>query len=410
MPIFMSAYRWDDPFPPGCLSVTEHRELRDRLRTLSYDVTTLSARLGVEALHSLSVFYYPIYRHRLRGGTDLDNAILLLLLQSAVTMDEARRVFPGQLFERLLEIGLLVELPGSVPGDPGVRSAVILHPYDEYVFASDPYYFWEGLEERRPHGHEVYIVGKDSVDLADATLRRPVARALDLCTGCGVHAILAAAHVGEAVGVDINPRAVSFARFNAALNGMENVTFLQGDLYGPIAGQTFDLITANPPFVAAPADERMHLYRDGGDLGDDVLKRIVMGLPEHLSADGLFQSVGHIAVAGGMEREERLRAWLNGGGFNVFALDLEFFHRTQLAYAQNFGTLGRVLYEDYAREVTRWLEHLERLGVERLAHSLLAIRRAPEFRFQRATLASRTVTFSTRPPREQIEAWIRGPS
>jgi hypothetical protein len=150
------------------------------------------------------------------------------------------------------------------------------------------------------------------------------------------------------------------------------------------------------------------LYRDGGDFGDDVLKRILMGLPEHLSAAGLFQSVGHIVVAGGAEREARLRAWLGDGGFDVFALDLEFFEREQLAYLQNFGALGRVMYEDYAGEVTRWLEHLERLGIERLAHSLLAIRRAPQFRFSRATLASRTVTFSTRPPHEQIEAWAQG--
>lgn len=409
----MSDHAWDDPFPLDRLKQQRVRELRERLRTLGYDAKSLSARLGVKSLHGVSefCFYYPIYRHRLRAGSELDHAIMLLFLQSALRAADARRVFSGSLLDWLLEAGVLVELPGD-PGDsaPRIRSTIILHPYADYLFASDPFYFWEGLEKKRAVGREVYIVGTDSLDLADATLRRPVGRALDLCTGCGIHAILAAGHADSALGVDINPRSVSFARFNAVLNGVPNVTFQQGDLYAPVAGRTFDLITANPPFVAAPPEEAPRLYRDGGKLGDDVLKRVVIGLPDHLSPDGLFQSVGHIVVAGGPEREERLREWLGNGGFDVFALDLALFDREQLAYLQNFGSLGLVAYQHYAREATRWLEHLERVGIERVAHSLLAIRRRPAFRFQVTTLGGRTITFNTRPPRDHIASWVAADS
>jgi len=406
----MSDHDWDDPFPLDRLKRERVRDLRERLRTLGYDAKTICARLGVTSLRGLSefCFYYPIYRRRLRAGSELDHAILLLFLQSDLGAAEVRRVFPGSLLDWLLDAGVVIELPGDSASR--IRSTIILHPYADYVFASDPFYFWEGLERRRAVGREVYIVGTDSLDLADATLRRPVRRVLDLCTGCGIHAILAAAHADSALGVDINPRAVSFARFNAALNGVPNVSFLQGDLYDPVAGQIFDLIIANPPFVAAPPEDGQHLYRDGGNRGDDVLKRIVVGLPDHVSPGGLFQSVGHIVVGSEAEREERLRGWLGNGGFGVFALDLALLDREQLAYLQNFGSLGLVMYHHYAREVTRWLEHLERVGIERVAHSLLAIRRRAAFHFQVTTLAGRTVTFNTRPPRDHIAAWVAADS
>jgi len=76
--------------------------------------------------------------------------------------------------------------------------------------------------------------------------------ALDVGCGCGALA-LAAAQRGarRAVGVDVNARAVALARFNAALNGFA-ADFLEGDLLAPVRGERFDLILAQPPFVAHP--------------------------------------------------------------------------------------------------------------------------------------------------------------
>src|SRR5215470_6510738 len=101
----MRDHAWDDPFPLDRLNRERVRELRERLRTLGYDAKTICAHLGVTTLHGVTefCFYYPIYRHRVRAGSDLDLAILLLFLQSAIRPSDARRIFPGSLFDWLLQ-------------------------------------------------------------------------------------------------------------------------------------------------------------------------------------------------------------------------------------------------------------------------------------------------------------------
>src|SRR5438270_9015718 len=76
---------------------------------------------------------------------------------------------------------------------------------------------------------------------------------LDLCTGTGVIALNAAAHSKYVIGTEVNPRALQFARFNAVLNGTNNVEFRCGNAFEPVEGRTFSRIIANPPFFLSPA-------------------------------------------------------------------------------------------------------------------------------------------------------------
>ena len=79
-----------------------------------------------------------------------------------------------------------------------------------------------------------------SVTLAKLAVRRRIRRALDLGTGCGIQALLAAKHAEHVVATDVNPRALSFAAFNARLNGVENIEFRLGNSFEPVAGERFD--------------------------------------------------------------------------------------------------------------------------------------------------------------------------
>jgi 16S rRNA (guanine1207-N2)-methyltransferase len=83
----------------------------------------------------------------------------------------------------------------------------------------------------------------------------PDARALDIGCGYGPIGLTAArlAPRGHVTLIDVNERAVELARENAALNGIANVTVKAGDLYEPVAGETFDVILANPPIRAGKA-------------------------------------------------------------------------------------------------------------------------------------------------------------
>ncbi len=124
-----------------------------------------------------------------------------------------------------------------------------------------------------------------------------VERVLDLCTGSGCLAVLAAQVFAEARidAVDLSAPAIAVARRNVAESGHgERIRVLEGDLFAPIGGQRYDLILANPPYVDAEAMARLPPeYRHeptialaGGADGLDVVRRILKEAPAHLQATG----------------------------------------------------------------------------------------------------------------------------
>jgi len=101
------------------------------------------------------------------------------------------------------------------------------------------------------HDH-VLGPGPASRTLAALTVRRPAALALDLGTGCGIQALLAARHSQRVVATDTNERALYCTELNALVNEMENVEVRHGSLFEPVIDEAFDLIASNPPFVVSP--------------------------------------------------------------------------------------------------------------------------------------------------------------
>ena len=141
---------------------------------------------------------------------------------------------------------------------------------------------------------------------------RPVTqtRVLDLCTGSGYLAVVAAlAGAGDVTAVDLSRRAVLSARLNARLNGVR-VRALRGDLLAPVRGERFDLIVSNPPYVPAVDDalpERgsaraWEAGRDGRALLDRVLAEAAGALAPRGSV-----LVVHSSVCGEQATLDRLR-------------------------------------------------------------------------------------------------------
>jgi len=124
-----------------------------------------------------------------------------------------------------------------------------------------------------------------------------VSHVLDLCTGSGCLAILAAmAYPNAAVdAVDLSRDALEVAKLNVADHDMgERVRLLAGDLFKPVAGRRYDLIVANPPYVAKaevdafPAEYRAEpvMAHLGGEDGLDIVRRILAEAGDHLTPDG----------------------------------------------------------------------------------------------------------------------------
>lgn len=190
----------------------------------------------------------------------------------------------------------------------------------------------DALLQRRLHGEPIaYILGRREfyglelmvspavliprpetellVELALARLppERPC-RILDLGTGSGAIALALARQRprAEVVGVDRSPAALAVAQANARRLGLAQVRLVQGDWYDGLGSEVFDLIAANPPYVAAgdphlaQGDLRFEppeALRAGPD-GLDALRRIVAGAPAHLVAGGwLLLEHGHDQAA-----------------------------------------------------------------------------------------------------------------
>jgi len=124
----------------------------------------------------------------------------------------------------------------------------------------------------------------------------PEAVVLDMGTGSGIGAVIAASRARRVVAVDINPAAVRCARINALLHQVEDrIEVRQGDLFAPVQGERFDLVLFNPPyFRGRPRDALDQAFH-----ATDIAERFAAGLSQHLHANGcalvLLSTEGDVA-------------------------------------------------------------------------------------------------------------------
>jgi len=142
----------------------------------------------------------------------------------------------------------------------------------------------------------VYEPAEDSFLLAEKMTVTEDDAVLDMGTGCGILAVLAAEKAKRVLAVDINPYAIECAMKNAEMNGAkERIEFRNGDLFQPIKpDESFSLILFNSPYLPSePDEERSWIGKAwaGGANGRKVIDRFVMDAPNFLAAGGRIQLV-----------------------------------------------------------------------------------------------------------------------
>jgi hypothetical protein len=340
------------------------RDAVSRLASVGYCEKLVRERLGLADLTDLLWRALPIYRaERLATRDALAAAIDLFLLQSIIPPDEVNRLFSKSDLDVLVRAGLLL-----MDEQGFARARASLFPVGEHLFFAD--HAWPSLPHpgcaQAPYD-QVMFVGADSRWLARATVRRPFGAALDLCTGSGIHALLATSHSQRVVAVDINPRAAQCTRFNAKVSGAANLSVAVGDLFEPVRGEQFDLITANPPFVPSPVDAIA--FRDGGRSGEDIQRRIVAGLPHHLAPGGIAQIVTELGEREDEPLSARLREWLGDAPMDILILRLSVHSATSYAIGHAQGDDS---YEAFLGSVHDWAANLKTQGYSRVVSVLLA--------------------------------------
>jgi release factor glutamine methyltransferase len=137
----------------------------------------------------------------------------------------------------------------------------------------------------------VYEPAEDSYLFAENIKTKPGSKILDLGTGTGILAIVAAAQEGDVMAVDLNPYAIRCAKRNAIRNGLaRNMAFLQGDLFDPIREtERFDLLLFNSPYLPTGQGETnswTELAWAGGPSGRQVIDRFIFQVPSRLRLGG----------------------------------------------------------------------------------------------------------------------------
>ena len=245
--------------------------MRRALQAAGFTFDNVKRALGADDALSTPPHHVPLLAQRL-GDRPLATLIRLFVVGASVGEQDARRALAP------LDLADAVGM-GIVGTDRSrVHPTLRLTPArQDLVFASD-------LEPPGvldlPSDHVMGVADSSRV-LERLTFRRPVQRAVDIGTGCGYHAILAAQHAEQVIATDINPRAIAFTTFNALLNDAGNVECRVGSLFEPVEDLDFDLIVCNPPFVISP--DRATLYRDSGLGADRVSQLVVQEAARHLA-------------------------------------------------------------------------------------------------------------------------------
>jgi len=140
----------------------------------------------------------------------------------------------------------------------------------------------------------VYEPAEDTFLLAEKMTVTEDDTVLDMGTGCGILAVLAAEKAKRVLAVDINPHAIECAIKNAEMNGAK-ITFRNGNLFQPIKqNEHFSLILFNSPYLPSePDEERSWIGKAwaGGSNGRKVIDRFIMNAPNFLAAGGRVQLV-----------------------------------------------------------------------------------------------------------------------
>lgn len=242
----------------------------------------------------------------------------LFMLGEPVSADALETALPRTGVAGALAIGLVVPTQ-SASGEQRYAPAVDLRPHEaedahgsvRWWVASDLGELVTGQALAPDH---VLGIGRAGLTLAALTPRKPVETALDLGVGCGIQTLYLLRHVRQVVATDISTRALEFTAFNVALAGVDSarVQLRQGNLLEPVAGQRFDLIVSNPPFVITPPSVRqaglpLMEYRDAGG---PILPALVRGLEDHLNPDGVAVMLGNWEHREGTSWRTSVNQWI----------------------------------------------------------------------------------------------------
>jgi len=275
------------------ISTSRLLELRGAMRSVGFDAKTFLAYAGKEVTRHININDREedyLRRQVLNGVPDLLVLVDLFMLRRTVACGDLERVLNTGLIQDLIACDFLAQVDGEY------ASKVFITPI------GDRHYLNDGDAHNDDQGHVIQLVLEQpylikSAELfANDVLKKANGRILDFCSGSGV--------IGQGIqkagwsinGVDINPRAIAYARMNARMNGAEDSDYRLGDVREKDVTGTYDLILANPPYNGYIPDDNTPEKKDitlhAGYFGEELPSPILDTADSLLAPGGMFLMCG----------------------------------------------------------------------------------------------------------------------
>jgi SAM-dependent methyltransferase len=255
----------------------------------------------------------------------------------------------------LQELGLLESAGGSF------KATCLLYPFEDLWIASDfpgnsrEDFVFPALS---PQSRQFHAILPDT----------PCEALLDMGAGAAAASLAAARDYAAAVcAADISRRCVLFAEFNRRLNDVANAEIVQSDVYEALETRTFDRIVAHPPYI--PTLGAGESYRHGGPHGEDILRRVLEGLPKHLRPGGR----AYLSTLGcdhtDAPLEQRLFRMLGSDEFRLLVAEWESLPAVE--FVMRLVEAGELDFDQGARQVSSFRD----AGVTQLVRCAVVVAR-----------------------------------
>ena len=309
------------------------------------------------------------------------------------------------------------EAPEAEP-DPWMRALFDVRPHAACLPDGD-HDWWvisdlgEAQTGRPLAADHVLGVGGATLTLLEMTVRDRVDSALDLGCGCGIQALYLATHASRVVATDVSARACALTQFNAALNET-TIDVREGSLFEPVAGETFDLIVSNPPFVITPDSVRgtagLLEYRDGGMDRDNLIAVILRDAPLCLNVGGTLQMLANWEIPASRNPDtqwaQRVDAWLEGLPVDAWVVQRDVLEPARYVDMWIRDSGGQLMPRaDYDRAFTSWLVDFRRAGTGAIGMGFVALRRLDEAEAASGGVRAYDLSLDGHAPRGRDVAW-----
>nr|VDG63475.1 protoporphyrinogen oxidase [Streptococcus thermophilus] len=344
------------------------RELTREFERAGFTADTIAAHLGPDATEAL---------HRGEPGAVLeacDDSVLsglirFFLLRQPMSAEELARFLPARLVLSLIDASVAARTPsGDIEVALDVRPHIIAGE-DRFIFSDMD----ASVTDHVPGPDHVLGVGAASLSLLSATPLTPVGTVLDLGTGSGVQALAQAGTAERVTATDVHPRALALAAATMAGADITNVDLREGPWFDPVAGQRFDRIVANPPFVVGPP-EVGHVYRDSGLDLDGATELVVKQAPEHFAADGTAYVLGAWVHTDDQPWEHRVAGWLPSNGVSAWVCQRDVVDPALYVSTWLKDESIDPRSKEGVERTRRWLDHFRQAGVRAVGFGWIFLR------------------------------------